>query len=94
MFKWKVYMYKDVNWKKEELSREFDNEKDFQKFIDKNPSLKELKDFPFKNIDWPESLADLRWFFSWALLEGKKDFVDEIEKDLKKVFEKSKKLLR
>lgn len=36
MFKWKVYVYKNINWREEKLEREFDNPQDFQSFAKAN----------------------------------------------------------
>ena len=39
MFKWKIYVYKNVNGKEEKIEREFDNPKDFQAFAQQNDVL-------------------------------------------------------
>ncbi|EKE30055.1 MAG: hypothetical protein ACD_2C00051G0001 [uncultured bacterium (gcode 4)] len=94
MFKGRIYVYKNVNWKKEELSKEFDNEKSFNEFIEMNPSLKEFNELKVWDFKWPRSLFDLRSFFEDAELLWEKKWIKETEKELDKIFEKTNKLLR
>lgn len=56
MFKWRIYIYKNMDWKKEELSKNFDNEEDFNKFMKNNPSFNELEKFDIKKLSWPKLL--------------------------------------
>lgn len=53
MFKGKVHLYKNVDGKEEEIKKNFDNEKEFNAFVDKNPELKKLQEFKWKPIKWP-----------------------------------------
>ena len=94
MFKGKIYVYKNVNGKNEEMSKEFDDEKAFNEFIEKNPSLKEFNHIKIWELKWPRSLFDLRWFFEDAELLWQKKWIKETEKELDKIFEKSKNLLK
>lgn len=91
MFKWKVRVYKNIDWKEESVSKDFDNEIDFNAFIDKNPDLKELK--KWESIKWSESLFDINWFFEEAKKIWNNNFFKEMEKDLDNLITKSKKLL-
>lgn len=91
MFKWKVRVYKNIDWKEESVSKEFDNENDFNEFIDKNPELKSLN--KWEDIKWPESLFNISWFFDEAKRLWNTNFFKEIEKDLDSLIEKSRKLL-
>lgn len=61
MFKGKIHLYKNVDGKEEEVKKEFNNEKEFNTFIDKNPELKKLQDFEWEPIRWPalSSFKDL-----------------------------------
>ncbi|EKE26666.1 MAG: hypothetical protein ACD_4C00200G0004 [uncultured bacterium (gcode 4)] len=91
MFSGKIYVYKNINGKKEEIIKEFDNEKDFDDFIEKNPSLKKI-DFPV--VRWPRSLFDIKWLIEEAEKNNNRLWINEIEEDLDRIFEKSRKLLR
>lgn len=99
MFKWKVHLYKNVNGKEEEIKKTFDNEKEFNVFLDKNPELKKLQEFKWESVKWP-SLSGFKDFFEdtkrlWDtsfMKEMEKDF-EKMEKEMKSLFEKSKKLL-
>jgi len=91
MFKWSIRIYKNISWKEECVNKEFDNEKDFDKFIIKNPDLKSLNDWESLNI--PDSLFDLNEFFENALSEWNTKFFKEMEKDLDILAKKWKKLL-
>lgn len=53
MFKGKVHLYKNVDGKEEEIKKTFDNEKEFDAFIDKNPEFKKLQEFQWEPIKWP-----------------------------------------
>lgn len=100
MFKGKVHLYKNVDGKEEEIKKEFDNEKEFDAFVDKNPELKKLRDFKWESIKWP-SLSGFKDFFEdvrklWDasfMKEIEKDF-EKMEKEMKSLFERSKKLLK
>ncbi|MDD2566338.1 MAG: hypothetical protein PHZ26_04595 [Candidatus Gracilibacteria bacterium] len=94
MFKGKIYVYKSVNGKKEEISKEFDTEKEFEDFLDKNPSLKIPEKFGFETLKWPKSLFDLKGFLEEAEILGEKKWIKEIEKDLNEIFKKTDKLLK
>lgn len=91
MFKWSVRIYKNINWKEECVNKEFNNEKDFDKFISKNPDLKTLGDW--ENMSIPESFYNINDLFEEALIMGNVKFFKDIEKDLDNLVGKSKKLL-
>ncbi len=91
MFEWKIRIYKNIDWKEKSVSKEFDNEKKFNEFIDKNPDLKSFKDW--ENIKWPESLFDMNLFFEEAKRLWNKDYFKEMERELDRLIDKSKKLL-
>lgn len=91
MFKGKVHLYRNVDGKETELKREFDDKKDFDAFVENNPELKELRDW--KPVRWP-SLANLGRLFDEFEKLGKRDFLEDIEKEMSELFEKSKKLLK
>jgi hypothetical protein len=63
MFKGKVYVYKNINWKEEKIEREFDNPQEFQSFAKTN------------NVWWLERFADrltspMLWLWEWANLQN------------------------
>ncbi len=58
MFKGKVCVYKNINWKEEKIEREFDNPNDFQSFANTNA------------VWWLDSLASpMLWLGDWANLQ-------------------------
>ncbi len=98
MFKWKVYLYKNMNGKEEKVEKEFDNQDDFDKYIEQNPELKKMEK-DFEKIDFPKSFNEMKKFFDdfdtkvfWDTRK-KKWFFDELSNDFEKLFEKSQKLL-
>jgi hypothetical protein len=91
MFKAKVRIYKNVNWEKHHFKKNFHDEKSFNEFVDKNPDLKALNDWELSN--WPDNLFEINNFFDEAFRLWNKNFFKEMEEDVKKMFEKSKKLL-
>lgn len=98
MFKWKVYLYKNINGKEEKVEKEFDDENKFNSYVDKNPELKKMEQ-DFEKIDFPKSFNDMRKFFDdfdtklfWDS-STKKWFFDELSDDFNNLFEKSRKLL-
>ena len=63
MFKGKVYVYKNINWKEERVEREFDNPQEFQSFAKTN------------NVWWLERFTNtfsspLLWLWDWANLQN------------------------
>ena len=56
MFKGKVYVYRNDNWKEEEFEKEFDNPQDFYEFR--------------KNYRQPEFEGPLMWLGSWANIQN------------------------
>lgn len=100
MFKGKVHLYKNVDGKEEEVKKEFDNEKEFNAFVDKNQELKKLRDFKWEPIRWP-SISGFKDLFEDAkgikdvdfLKEIEKDF-EKMEKEMKSLFDRSRKLLK
>lgn len=63
MFKGKVYVYKNINWKEEKIEREFDNPQEFQSFAKTN------------NIWWLERFTNtltspMLWLWEWANLQN------------------------
>lgn len=98
MFKWKVYLYKNIDGKEEKVEKEFDNQDDFKEYVDKNPELKKLEN-DFEKIDFPQSFDEMKTFFNdfdkkffWDN-NKKKWFFDELNDDFEKLFKKSQKLL-
>lgn len=99
MFKWKVYLYKNINGKEEKVEKDFDNQEDFNEYIEKNPELKKLEK-SFEDIKFPKSFEDVKSFFDdidkrfiWEF-EERKGFFDELSSDFENLFEKSRKLLK
>ncbi|MFZ2256362.1 MAG: hypothetical protein WAW59_07285 [Patescibacteria group bacterium] len=99
MFKGTVHLYKNVDGKEEEVKKDFDDEKDFNSFVEKNPELKKLQDFDWEPIKWP-ALSGFKDFFDDTKRFGDKSFMKELEKDfermekeMKSLFDRSKKLL-
>lgn len=99
MFKGKIHIYKNVDWKEEEIRKEFTDEGKFENFLKRNPELTELWDFHWKPTRWPSlSMFDDFWEETKKLWNG--DFLEEIEEDIAKVekemksiFDRSRKLL-
>lgn len=62
MFKGKVYVYKNINWKEEKIEREFDNPQEFQSFAKTH------------NVWWLGSFTNLvspmLWLWDWANLQN------------------------
>ncbi len=63
MFKGKVYVYKNINWKEEKIEREFDNPQEFQSFAKTN------------NVWWLERFTNtltspMLWLWEWANLQN------------------------
>lgn len=63
MFKGKVYVYKNINWKEGKIEREFDNPQEFQSFAKTN------------NIWWLERFTNtltspMLWLWEWANLQN------------------------
>ncbi len=99
MFKGKVYLYKNINWKEEKVEKEFDKEDEFNKYVEWNPELKKLNT-RWEEIKTPGTFNEMRKFFLdfdkkffWDLSKQDKFFA-EVEDDFKKLFDKSKKLLK
>lgn len=99
MFKWKVHLYKNIDGKEEEIKKDFDNEKDFDAFIDKNPELKKLQEFKWEPIKWPalssfkDFFEDTKDFWDTDILKELEDDFEKMEKEMKSLFERSRKLL-
>jgi len=98
MFKWKVYLYKNIDGKEEKVEKEFDNQDNFNKYVEQNPELKKMEK-DFEKIEFPKSFVDMKKFFDdfdkkffWDI-DKKKWFFDQLNGDFEKLFEKSKKLL-
>lgn len=63
MFKGKVYVYKNINWKEEKIEREFDNPQEFQSFAKTN------------NVLWLDRFTNtltnpIMWLWEWANLQN------------------------
>ena len=56
MFKWKVYVYRNNNWKEEEFEKEFDNPQEFNNFR--------------KSYRQPEFGGPYMWLWDWAYLQN------------------------
>ena len=56
MFKWKVYVYRNNNWKEEEFEKEFDNPQEFNNFR--------------KTYRQPEFEGPFMWLGDWANLQN------------------------
>ena len=93
MFRWKVYLSKKEGDKEEKIEREFNNENQFNNFIDKNPDLKALKEYKWKLITWPDTFLDVQNYLDSSLHEDKEDIIDEMEKDMARFISASRKLL-
>lgn len=98
MFKGKVYLYKNINWKEEKVEKDFIDQKAFDEYIEKNAELKKMKK-DFEEIKFPQSFDDMRKFFDdfdtklfWDT-SAKKWLFEELSEDFSKLFEKSRKLL-
>lgn len=91
MFKGKVRIYKNVNWKEHHFKKNFHNEKDFNDFIERSPDLKDFRDW--EKITWSENLLWINNFFDEAYELGNQNFLKEMEEDIKRLFDKSRKLL-
>jgi len=95
MFKWKVYLSKKEGDKEEKIEREFDNENEFDTFIDKNPDLKALQMHKWTPITWPDTFLDVQKYFDTIMgREDKTSLLDEMEEDMKRFLDTSRKLLR
>ncbi|MCK9272998.1 hypothetical protein M0P65_05620 [Candidatus Gracilibacteria bacterium] len=97
MFKGKVYLYRKEGKKEEKIEKDFNNEKDFNAYIDKNPNLKELCEYKWEPIKWP-ALSGFDDFFkeikgTTFFKEIEKD-INKMEKDMELLFNKSRKLLK
>lgn len=59
MFKGRIYVYKNINWKEEKIEREFDNPQDFQSFAKTN------------NVLWLDRFTSpMLWLGDWANLQN------------------------
>jgi len=97
MFKGKVYLYRKEGEKEEKIEKDFNNEKDFNAYIDKNPNLKELREYKWEPIKWP-ALSGFDDFFkeikgTTFFKEIEKD-INKMEKDMELLSNKSRKLLK
>lgn len=92
MFKGQIHLYKNVDGKEEEVKKDFDNERDFDEFVDKNPELKKLREFKWEPIKWP-ALTGMNDFFTEAERLGRTSIIDDMEKEIKSIFDRSRKLL-
>lgn len=93
MFKWKVYLSKKEGDKEEKIEREFDNENEFNQFINKNPDLKALKEHKWKPITWPDTFLDVQRYLDSSVFDDREDILDEMEKDMERFISASRKLL-
>lgn len=91
MFKGKVRLYRNINWKEESINKEFNNEKDFNAFVESNPEFKNL--WSWEPISIQDDLSDINNLFEEASSSWQKSFFDGIKDELKKLKDKSKKLL-
>ena len=91
MFKAKIRVYKNINWKEEEIKKEFDNEKKYNEFVKKNPEFKELSEW--QKVSWSKELFDIEHLFDLKNSVRDMNMFDEIEKDFKKLSSKARKLL-
>lgn len=91
MFKGKVHVYKNVDGKETEIKKEFDDEKEFDAFVAANPELREMSEW--KTPRWPSFWRLDRLFREFEEL-GKGDLLDEMEDEMKELFERSRKLLK
>ena len=93
MFKWKVYLSRKEGDKEEKIEREFDKEEEFNAFIDKNPDLKSLQSHKWMPITWSDTLLDFQRYIDSTIWEDRADIIDEMERDMERFIEKSRKLL-
>lgn len=91
MFKGKVKIYKNIDGKEERVFKSFDNEKDFNAFIEKNQDLKDFQ--KWDHLKWWDSMFDIKWFFDDAKRIGDMSFFKEMQDNLEKMLEETKKLL-
>ena len=100
MFKGKVYLSKKEGDKEEKIEKEFNNEKDFDAFIDKNPDLKKLRDFKWEPVRWPmlagfdDLFKDIKKLGDRSVFEEAVKEMEKMEKEMEKLFQKTKKLLK
>lgn len=99
MFKAKIHLYKNVDGKEEEIKKEFDSQEAYDAFLKANPDLEKLSGFKWEPMKWP-SLSGFKDLFSDFQKLGSRDYVQEMEKEIEdmeksmsSLFEKSKKLL-
>jgi hypothetical protein len=98
MFKWKVYLYKNINGKEEKIEKNFNDEKEFNDYIASNPELKKLEN-QWKEIKFPDTFKEVRKMFDDFDLrlfwedKDKKWFFNELSEDFKKLSNKAKKLI-
>lgn len=100
MFKWKIYLYKNVGGKEKEIKKKFTSEKKFNEFLEKNPEFKKMDSLKWGSVKWP-SLSNFKDVFDDLRMLETPDFmkwmvkdIEDMEKQMKKIFGKSKKLLK
>lgn len=91
MFTGRISLYKNIGGKEERFEKTFRDQKKFDEFVEKNPDLKNLRDW--KPFDWPEPLLGVSDLF--RELEAIKDqsLFSAMEKEAQAFFKRSKKLL-
>lgn len=89
MFKGRVYVYKNINWKEEKIEREFDNPHDFHSFAKTNNVLW-LDKFTSPML-WLGDRANLQNYFDnlvdrklWLTYDGDYDYGEQPIVDLNK----------
>lgn len=87
-----------MDWKEEKVEKDFDNQRDFEEYVNKNSELKKLQS-SFEEIRFPKSFDDIKRYFDemdkklfWK--EERKSMFDELSEDFNKMYDKSKKLLK
>jgi len=99
MFKAKVFLYKKHNWKEEKVVKKFDNENDYNKYMNRNPELKKMQD-DFELINFSKSFKEIKIFLKdscknifWKY-KKRNWFIHKLKSNFKKNLKKSIKLFK
>ena len=93
MFKWKIYIYKDIDWKKEEFEKEFRDEEEFDDFLKKNKWFGDLSLIGASH-KWQKELKELSRLFEEMEEYPWNYLAEQLKDDLDRIFEKHTKLLK
>lgn len=92
MFKGKVYLSRIDGSTEERFEREFDSEKEYHDFVDNNPDLVPRK-VKWNPIVWPDGFVEVQRYLDSITRIDRSEVLDEMEEDMKRFFETSRKLL-